>query len=64
VRGADALVVIGGEWGTLSEVALALQAGKTVAGMGRWAAELDAVVLARSGADAAAVAFEAALSRR
>lgn len=36
VRAADALVAIGGAWGTLSEIALALQAGKTVVGLQTW----------------------------
>ena len=34
VRAADALVAVGGEYGTLSEVALALKAGKRVVGLG------------------------------
>ncbi len=36
VRAADALVAIGGAWGTLSEDALALRAGKPVVGLGTW----------------------------
>jgi uncharacterized protein (TIGR00725 family) len=36
VRAADALVAVGGEFGTLSEIALALKAGKTVVGLGTW----------------------------
>jgi uncharacterized protein (TIGR00725 family) len=36
VRMADALVAIGGEYGTLSEIALALRAGKPVIGLGTW----------------------------
>ena len=36
VRAADAVVAIGGEWGTLSEIALALRAGKPVVGLGTW----------------------------
>jgi uncharacterized protein (TIGR00725 family) len=36
VRSADALVAVGGEFGTLSEVALALQAGIPVIGLGTW----------------------------
>jgi uncharacterized protein (TIGR00725 family) len=36
VRAADAVVAIGGEWGTLSEIALALRAGKRVVGLGTW----------------------------
>jgi hypothetical protein len=36
VRAADALVAVGGEFGTLSEIALALQAGTPVVGLGTW----------------------------
>jgi uncharacterized protein (TIGR00725 family) len=36
VRAADALIAVGGEWGTLSEIALALRARKRVVGLGTW----------------------------
>jgi uncharacterized protein (TIGR00725 family) len=36
VRAADALVAIGGSYGTLSEIALALKAGKRAVGLGTW----------------------------
>jgi uncharacterized protein (TIGR00725 family) len=36
VRTADALIAVGGEYGTLSEIALALKAGKPVVGIGTW----------------------------
>src|SRR3954469_11550928 len=36
VRAADAVVAIGGGWGTLSEIALALKAGIPVVGLGTW----------------------------
>ena len=36
VRAADAVIAVGGEWGTLSEIALALRAGKRVVGLGTW----------------------------
>ena len=36
VCAADALIAIGGEWGTLSEIALAMKAGKPVVGLGTW----------------------------
>lgn len=36
VRAAHALVAIGGGWGTLSEIALALRAGKPVVGLDTW----------------------------
>lgn len=36
VRCADALIAVGGGYGTLSEIALALKAGKPVAGLATW----------------------------
>ena len=36
MRAADAVVAIGGGWGTLSEIALALRAGVPVLGVGTW----------------------------
>jgi uncharacterized protein (TIGR00725 family) len=36
VRSAEVVVAVGGAYGTLSEVALALQAGKPVLGVGSW----------------------------
>lgn len=36
VRSADAMVAVGGEYGTLSEIALALRAGMPVVGVGTW----------------------------
>ena len=41
VRAADALIAVGGAYGTLSEIALALTAGKPVIGLGTW--EIDGV---------------------
>jgi uncharacterized protein (TIGR00725 family) len=41
VRAADAVIAIGVGYGTLSEVALALKAGKRVVGLGTW--EVDGV---------------------
>ena len=37
VRACDALVAVGGGYGTLSEVALALRLGRPVVGLGTWA---------------------------
>jgi uncharacterized protein (TIGR00725 family) len=39
VRAADAVVAVGGGYGTLSEIALALKAGKRVVGIGTWDVE-------------------------
>jgi uncharacterized protein (TIGR00725 family) len=36
VRSADAVIAIGGEYGTLSEIALALKAGRPVVALGSW----------------------------
>jgi uncharacterized protein (TIGR00725 family) len=36
VRSAEALIAIGGGWGTLSEIALALRLGRPVAGLRTW----------------------------
>jgi uncharacterized protein (TIGR00725 family) len=36
VRAADAVIAIGGEFGTLSEIALALKTGTPVVGLGTW----------------------------
>jgi uncharacterized protein (TIGR00725 family) len=36
VRACDALVAVGGEYGTLSELALALKIGRPVVGIGTW----------------------------
>jgi uncharacterized protein (TIGR00725 family) len=36
VRAADAVIAVGGGYGTLSEIALALKAGKRVAGLDSW----------------------------
>lgn len=51
VRAADALIAIGGAYGTLSEIAFALKAGKRVVGLGTWA--IDGVEAVDSPAAAA-----------
>jgi uncharacterized protein (TIGR00725 family) len=43
VRAADAVIAVGGEFGTLSEIALALKAGKPVVGLGTWRLAKDHV---------------------
>lgn len=53
VRSADALVAIGGGPGTLSEIALALKAGKPVAGIRTW--EIEGVLPAADAAEAVAL---------
>lgn len=64
VRAAEALVAIGGGWGTLSEIALALRAGKTVVGLDTWSppagrAGGPGVVVARSPGAAVDLVLEA-----
>jgi uncharacterized protein (TIGR00725 family) len=56
-RAADAVVAIGGEWGTLSEIALARKMGKPVVSLGTW--DLSAVVRADDGVRSAASPEEA-----
>ena len=55
VRSADAVVAIAGGLGTLSEIALALKAGKQVAGIGTWA--IEGVLRAGDAAEAVALAL-------
>ena len=60
VRTADAVIAIHGEFGTLSEIALALKMGKPVIGIGTWELgrdDLDRDPIVRVG-DAAAAADE------
>ena len=69
VRAADAVVAIGGGWGTLSEIALALRAGLPVLGVGTWELARDGAPVAgvRAVDDAATAVAEAlrlARSRR
>lgn len=58
VRAADVLVAVGGEYGTLSEIALALKLGTPVVGLGTWDLPgLDAIKRATTPAEAAATAL-------
>lgn len=63
VRAADALVAVGGGYGTLSEVALALKAAKPVIGLGTWDLGRDADPVARAGDPDAAVTMALAAVR-
>ncbi len=58
IRAADAVVAVGGAYGTLSEIALALRAGLPVIGLGTWA--IDGVEQASSAQDAVERALERA----
>jgi uncharacterized protein (TIGR00725 family) len=55
VRAADSLIAVGGGYGTLSEVALALKAGKPVVGLASF--ELDGMTQAGSPGEAVAAAL-------
>lgn len=48
VRSSDALIAIGGSWGTLSEIALAIRTGVPVIGLGGWNLPEPGVVRATS----------------
>jgi uncharacterized protein (TIGR00725 family) len=61
VRAADALVAVGGAYGTLSEIALALRAGVPVVGFDTW--QIDGVERAPSPEAAARRALELAVTR-
>ncbi len=56
-RTADALIAIGGEYGTLSEIAFALKMGKTVIGLDTW--DIKGVIKAAGEKEAVDLAFNA-----
>jgi len=58
VRCADALIAVGGEYGTLSEIALALSAGTPVVGIGSW--EIEGVRVAADALEAVALVLDVA----
>src|SRR5438309_227477 len=65
VRAADVVIAVGGEFGTLSEIALALRTGRTVVGIDTWqlsrpGQEEDPVVRAREPEDAVEAALAVA----
>jgi uncharacterized protein (TIGR00725 family) len=55
-RTADALIAVGGEYGTLSEIAFALQMGKPVIGIRTW--DIKGVIPAENAGEAVVKAFE------
>jgi uncharacterized protein (TIGR00725 family) len=57
VRTADAVVAVGGGYGTLSEIGLGLKAGKPVVGLGSW--EIDGMTVAATAEQAVAAALAA-----
>jgi uncharacterized protein (TIGR00725 family) len=69
VRSSDALIAVGGGFGTLSEIALALRTGTPVIGLATWSLQLDdqqvdAFPVAGDPDTAAQLVLEAARSRR
>ncbi len=60
VRTADALLALGGEYGTLSEIAFALKMGKTVIGLNTW--DIKGVIKAASEEEAVERAFSSLAS--
>jgi uncharacterized protein (TIGR00725 family) len=70
VRAGAAVVAVGGEFGTLAEIALALKGGVPVVGLDTWELErpggrgsVEEIVRASSAADAAGRALELAAAR-
>jgi uncharacterized protein (TIGR00725 family) len=57
VRTADALIAVGGEYGTLSEIAFALKSGKPVIGLRTW--DIPGVIKAADESDAVHKVFSA-----
>lgn len=63
VRAADVVIAVGGSWGTLSEIALALRGGKRVVGLGTWEMSrkgeaIDGVLPAMSPEEAVGLALD------
>ncbi|MEW6636741.1 MAG: TIGR00725 family protein [Actinomycetota bacterium] len=54
----DAVIAVGGEWGTLSEIGLAKKVGRPVVALDSWSLG-EGVVVARSPEEAVAAAFRA-----
>jgi uncharacterized protein (TIGR00725 family) len=63
VRASDAVIAVGGEFGTLSEIALALKLGRPVVGLSTWAItreglSVDPILRASTPEDAVRLALE------
>ncbi len=52
VRTSDALIAIGGSWGTLSEIALAVRTGVPVVALGGWTLPKAGVIDVQSAGEA------------
>jgi len=59
VRSADAVIAVAGEYGTLSEIAIALKLGKPVIGINTWQ-DIEGIVKVDNADDAVAKAIELA----
>lgn len=59
VRTSDALIAIGGSWGTLSEIALAVRTGVPVYALGGWKMPEAGVIDVQSAAEAVQHALDA-----
>lgn len=55
-RSSDAIIAVGGEYGTLSEIAFGLKMGKPVIGIGTW--DIKDITKAKNAEDAVNKAFE------
>jgi uncharacterized protein (TIGR00725 family) len=55
-RTADVIIAVGGEYGTLSEIAFGLKMGKPVIGIGTW--DIKGMIKAKNAEDAVEKAFE------
>jgi len=55
-RSSDAIIAVGGEYGTLSEIAFGLKMGKPVIGIGTW--DIKGITKAKNAEDAVNKAFE------
>ena len=56
VQAGDAVVALPGEWGTMSEISIALKTGRPVIGVGAWG-EIEGVVVERDAESAVRKAF-------
>jgi uncharacterized protein (TIGR00725 family) len=61
IRAADAVIAVGGAYGTLSEIALALRTGVPVVGLNTW--EIEGIEQVRSADEAVARALQRAAGR-
>lgn len=63
VRASDALICVGGSWGTLSEIALAVRTGVPVVMLGGWGLPSDGPIQVDSPAEAVRLTVDLARQR-